>query len=159
MSDTNLGPQQTLNGAPGQPYEATAPHRGAPEQTAWVGWGVFAAVMMLMMGTFHIIDGLVAIFRDDYYAVSRNGLVLHVDYTAWGWTYLIGGVLIVAAGFSLLSGRMWARIVAVGLALLSVVLNIGFFEAYPWWSALMITLDVLVVWALTVHGAEMKTLR
>ena len=157
MSDTNLGPQQTLNGAPGQPSEATAPHRGLPEQTAWVGWGVFAAVMMLLIGTFHIIDGLVAIFRDEYYVVGKEGLVLHVDYTAWGWTYLIGGVIIVAAGFSLFSGKMWARIVAVGLALLSCVLNLGFFEAYPWWSALMITLDVLVIWALLRYRNEVST--
>jgi hypothetical protein len=140
------------------PAGATS-RRGAPEPTGWVGWIIFAATMMLMMGTFHAIAGLVALFRDDYYLVSKNGLVVHVNYTAWGWTYLIGGIIIVAAGAGLFAGQMWARIVGVVCAVLSAVLNMAFFAAYPWWSAIMITLDVLVIWALTVHGSEMKAAR
>jgi hypothetical protein len=161
MSDTNLGSTQPPTGsaAPQAAYEAREARVEGPEPTGWVGWGVFAAVMMLMMGSFHAIAGLVALFRDDYYLVSKNGLVVHADYTAWGWTYLIGGALIVVAGAALLSGKMWARVVAVALAILSAIANMAFFEAYPWWSAIMITLDVLVIWALTVHGAEMKSLR
>lgn len=159
MSDTNLGRTQQPTGSAAPSHAAYDTRAEGPEPTGWVGWGVFAAVMMLMMGCFHAIAGLVAIFRDDYYLVSRNGLVVHADYTAWGWTYLIGGIVLVAAGASLLSGRMWARIVGVGLALLSAITNMAFFEAYPWWSAIMITLDVLVIWALTVHGSEMKSLR
>lgn len=124
--------------------------------TGWVGWIIFAATMLLMVGTFHAINGLVGIFRDQYYLVSKNGLVVHVNYTAWGWTYLIGGIIMVAAGAALFAGQMWARIVAVVVALASAVLNMAFFAAYPWWSAIMITLDVLVVWAVTVHGSEMK---
>jgi len=129
----------------------------AAEPTGWTGWIIFAATMMLMIGTFHAIDGLVALFRDEYYLVSKNGLVVHVNYTAWGWTYLIGGILMVAAGAALFAGQLWARIVTVVLALASAVLNMAFFAAYPWWSAIMITLDVLVVWAVTVHGSEMKS--
>ena len=90
---------------------------------------------------------------------NKNGLVLHVDYTAWGWTYLIGGIIMVAAGAALFAGQMWARVVAVALALASAVLNMAFFSAYPWWSAIMITFDVLVIWAVTVHGSEMKARR
>jgi hypothetical protein len=150
MSDTNLDPSTTT------PTHERGARRTAAEPTAWVGWVMFAATMMLMMGTFHAIAGLVAIFRDEYYLVSKNGLVVHVDYTAWGWTYLIGGIIMVAAGAALFAGQMWARIVAVALALLSAVVNMAFFSAYPWWSAIMITLDVLVIWAVTVHGSEMK---
>jgi hypothetical protein len=125
-------------------------------QTGWVGMVVFAAVVMIMMGIFHAIAGLVGIFQEEYFLVPRSDLVVHVDYTAWGWTYLIGGIIIGLAGVGLLAGQMWARVVGVILAVLSAVLNLAFFAAYPWWSAIMIALDVLVIWALTVHGSEIK---
>jgi len=79
-----------------------------------------------------------------------------VDYTAWGWVHLIGGIIMALAGISLFAGRMWARVVGVILALASAIVNVAFLSAYPIWSAIMIALDVLVIWALTVHGAEMK---
>jgi hypothetical protein len=135
----------------------TAYSAGTPtEQTGWVGMVVFAAVVMIMLGIFHAIAGLVALFRDEYYLVGKSGLVVHVNYTAWGWTYLIGGIIIGLAGAGLLAGQMWARVVGVILAVASAVLNMAFFAAYPWWSAIMITLDVLVIWALTVHGREIR---
>lgn len=123
--------------------------------TAWAGVGIFAAVMMLVLGAFHALAGFVALFQDDYYLVGKNDLVVHVDYTAWGWTHLIGGAIIVAAGAGVLAGQTWARVVGVILAMLSAVVNMAFFSAYPWWSAVMITLDILVIWALTVHGREL----
>jgi hypothetical protein len=133
---------------------STAPRSGG--QTGWVGMIVFGAIVLITVGLFHAIAGFVALFRDEYYRVGKNGLVVHVDYTAWGWTYLIWGALMVLAGAGLLAGQMWARVVAVILAVLSAVLNMAFFEAYPWWSAMMIALDVLVIWAVTVHGREIK---
>ena len=152
---SHLDAPQPKTSAPGTPaaYDGVPP---ATEQTGWVGMVVFAAVIMIMMGIFHAIAGLVAIFQDKYYLVGKSGLVVHVDYTAWGWTYLIGGIIIGLAGLGLLAGQMWARIVGIILAVCSAVLNMAFFSAYPWWSAIMITLDVLVIWALTVHGREIR---
>jgi hypothetical protein len=124
--------------------------------TAWVGWIVFAGVMMVMLGTFHIIDGLIALFNDEYFLVSRSGLTVHADFTVWGWIHLIGGVVIVAAGVGLFVGKVWARIVAVPMALVSAIVNLGFLAAYPIWSTIMITIDILVIWAVTVHGGELR---
>jgi hypothetical protein len=126
------------------------------DQTAWVGWIVFAATMMVLLGTFHAIQGLVALFKDDYYLVADSGLALSVDFTTWGWVHLIIGLIIVGAGVGLFAGHMWARIVGVLMAMLSAVANLGFLSAYPIWSALMILLDMLVIWAITVHGAEIS---
>lgn len=126
------------------------------EQTAWVGWIAFAGFMMVMLGTFHAIQGLVAIFEDEYYLVGRSGLTLSVDFTTWGWIHIIGGVVIVAAGIALFVGKGWARTIGVILALASAVANIGFLAAYPVWSAMMIAVDVLVIWAITVHGSELR---
>jgi hypothetical protein len=156
MSDTNLGPT-----TPGQSAPETSARSGAgpagPQTTGWVGWIVFAGVMMLILGMFHAFQGLIALFQNDYYLVAENGLTIHVNYTAWGWTHLIFGIVVVAAGAALLVGQMWARVVAVVLAVLSAVVNAGFLAAYPVWSAIMIAVDILVIWALTVHGSEMRS--
>jgi hypothetical protein len=62
----------------------------------------------------------------------------------------------VAAGFGLLAGQMWARIVGIAMALVSSVVNLAFMAAYPLWSIAVITLDVLVIYAIAMHGKEMK---
>src|ERR1044072_3184377 len=71
------------------------------EMTGWVGWIAFAGVMMVLLGTFHAIQGLVALFQDEYFLVAKSGLTVHVDYTAWGWIHLILGIIIALAGFAL----------------------------------------------------------
>jgi hypothetical protein len=129
---------------------------GGYDDSAWTGWIAFAGVVMVMLGIFHAIQGLVAIFKDEYYLVGKSGLVVNVDYTAWGWVHLLGGIILVAAGVAVFSGQIWARTVGVILALVSAIVNVGFLAAYPLWSLMMIALDVTVILALTVHGSEMK---
>lgn len=124
--------------------------------SGWTGWIVFAGVMMLMMGAFHVIQGLVALFQDTYYLVGAQGLVVQVDYTTWGWIHTILGAVVILGGIALLAGQMWARIVAVILAFGSALVNIAFLGAYPIWSITMIAIDVLVIYAVTMHGKEMK---
>jgi hypothetical protein len=127
-----------------------------PGPTGWVGWIAFAATMMLLLGSFHVIQGLIALFDDEYYVVGQNGLVVQVDYTTWGWAHVILGALIVATGIGLMVGQMWARVVGVLLMFVSAIVNITFLAAYPAWSTIMIAVDVLVIWAVMVHGREMK---
>jgi hypothetical protein len=135
---------------------APAQSRVRAEPSGWVGWIVFAAVMMIMVGVLHAIQGFVALFKETYYLVRPSGLVFSVDYTGWGWTHLIIGLLVAGAGAALFSGRMWARVIAVGVALLSLLANFTFISSYPIWSTIVIAVDVLVIYALTVHGREMK---
>lgn len=129
---------------------------GSPERATnpggWYGMIVFAGTIMLMLGCFHAIAGLVALFQDDYFFVSKDGLVVTANYTAWGWTHLIIGVVVAAAGAALFTGALWARIVAVLVALVSSLVNLAFLSAYPLWSGIMIALDILVIYAVTVHG-------
>ena len=129
----------------------------APSPTGWVGWIIFAGTMLVILGIFHAIQGLVALFNDSVYLVGPKGLVINVDYTAWGWIHLIGGIIVVLAGVALFAGKMWARILAVIVAVVSAIINVVFLPAYPIWSTMMIAIDVLVIWAVTVHGSEMKS--
>jgi hypothetical protein len=124
--------------------------------TAWGGWVVFGGVMLIMLGTFQVIEGLVAVFDEGFYLVGRSGLVVDVDYNTWGWTHVIIGALGVLAGLGLLAGNMAARVVGVAVAFLSALANLAFIAAYPVWSVLMIAVDVIVIYAIVVHGRELK---
>lgn len=92
-------------------------------------------------------------------ATELPGLVANASYTTWGWVHLLAGAVAIAAGVGLLSGQMWARVLGVLIAALSAMLNFLFIPAYPVWSLLMVTFDIVVIWAITAHGAEMKTVR
>jgi hypothetical protein len=128
----------------------------ATSMTGWVGWVLFAGIMMVLLGTFHIIDGLIALFNDEYFLVTKGGLAVSADFTAWGWVHLIGGIVVIAAGICVFTGQVWARGLGVVIAMVSAVINLGFLSAYPIWSSIMILVDILVIWALTVHGGEMR---
>ena len=129
----------------------------APEPTGWAGWVVFGAMMMILLGAFHAIAGLVALFDEGYYLVGANGLVVNVDYNAWGWAHLIVGVVALAAGFGLFTGAMWARVLGITVAVISAIANFMWMPAYPLWAITMITLDVLVIYAIAAHGRELQT--
>ena len=137
--------------------DTTRPAYGnSPDPTGWTGWVVFASFIMIMLGCFQAIEGLVAIFNDEFYAVGKRGLVVHVDYTVWGWVHLVLGVLVFIAGIGVLSGNVAARALGVILAGISAVVNLAFIAAYPVWSTIIITIDVLVIYALTVHGRALR---
>ena len=127
-----------------------------PDPTGWTGWVVFASFMMFLLGAFQAIQGLVALFDDGFYLVTSGNLVVDVNYNVWGTVHLILGVLLLLSGAGVLTGNLAARTVGVILAALSAVVNLVFIEAYPFWSMIIITVDVLVIYALTVHGRELK---
>ncbi len=131
-------------------------HAAPTEQTGWVGWVVFGACMMVMLGVFHAIAGLVALFNESYFLVPSQNLVVSINYDSWGWAHIIGGLIVLAVGVGLFTGATWARVLGVGVAMLSAFVNLVFLAAYPVWSIMMITLAVLVIYAITAHGAEIK---
>jgi hypothetical protein len=121
--------------------------------SAWAIGGItFAATMMILIGIFQAIAGLVAIIDDQFYVVTRN-YTFDLDVTAWGWVHLILGIVVACAGFALWAGKTWAAVVAVILAMLSALANFFFIPYYPFWAILEISLAVWVIWALTRPGA------
>jgi hypothetical protein len=126
--------------------------------TGWVGWVLFGGVVLLIVGMFNAVEGLVALFRSDYYRVSSSGLVINVDYNTWGWTLLIFGAVLAVTGVGVMAGQTWARVLAVILVILNALTNLAFLAAYPIWSVLVVTLDIIVVYALIVHGRETRAI-
>jgi hypothetical protein len=137
-------------------YSSSAARRSDRETSGWaVGFILFAAIMMIMVGVFQALQGLIAIFENEFYVATRNYL-FQFDATSWGWIHLILGLIVAFAGWGLLSGRTWARVVALTLAVLSAIANFLFIPYYPFWALLLITLDIFVIWAITAHGGDMR---
>jgi len=125
-----------------------------PEQpiSGWAAGGVtFAATLALLVGTFQILQGLVAIFNDDFFIVTRN-YTFDLDTSAWGWIHLLIGLLMLGIGFGLFRGALWAVIGGLAIAMLSALSNFFFIPYYPIWALLLIALDVWIIWSLTRPG-------
>jgi hypothetical protein len=124
-----------------------------PPVSGWAVGGIaFAATVLTIIGVFQVISGLVAIFDDNFYVVTAN-YTFDLDTTVWGWIHLLLGILLVVTGFGLFSRSAWAGVTAIMLASLSAVVNFFFIPYYPFWSILVIALDIWVIWALTRPGA------
>lgn len=125
------------------------------QPSGWVGWGFFAGFMMVVMGVMQMISGLTALLNSEWLVVTSNRLLVF-DFTTWGWAHFVLGLVVLAAGFSVFHGAVWARTVGVVLAGLSLVLNLAYVNTYPIWSITIMVIDVLVIYALTVRGDELR---
>ena len=137
-----------------EPSQYPSAGRADQATSGWaVGFILFAGIMMIMVGIWQALQGLIAIFENEFYVATRNYL-FEFDATAWGWIHLLIELLVAFAGWGLLSGRTWARVVAITLAVLSAIANFLFIPYYPFWSLLIIAVDVFVIWAIAAHGRE-----
>jgi hypothetical protein len=124
------------------------------ETSPWVmGLAVFAGALMITVGIFQVIAGLVALFQNEIYVVGQQYAV-SFDVTSWGWIHLLVGVLLVGAGCGVITGQLWARVVGIALAVLSMIANFMFLPYYPFWALVIIALDVFVIWALCSYDRE-----
>jgi hypothetical protein len=127
-----------------------------PSGDAWFGWVIFAGTMLAAIGFINAIQGLVALFKDEVYVITDTGLLVTTDWTAWGWTLLIWGIVMVLAGLGLFSGRSWARWFAIVVVFINLIGQFAWFPAYPLWSLVAIALDVVVLFALTARWQEAR---
>jgi hypothetical protein len=119
--------------------------------SGWVvGFTAFAAMMMILIGFFQAAMGLVAVFNQEFYVVGEE-YIFQFDVGTWGWIHLIWGVIVLLAGFSVLTGQTWARAVGTIIAIVSAIQAFAFIPYQPFWSIIVIALSVLVIWALTTR--------
>ena len=122
------------------------------EGSGWpAGFVFFASIMMIVIASFHAVTGLAGIVEEGFYAATPN-YVLEITATAWGWIHLFFGVLVAFAGLALMTDAAWARVVAIIVAMVSALASFAFIPLYAPWSLALIAFDVVVIWALAVHG-------
>jgi hypothetical protein len=116
------------------------------------GWVVFAALMIALAGVFNVIAGLVALADSRFYAAGA--VYVWSDLHTWGWIVLALGVVELFAGGAILRGRAWGRWFGILAASLNAIGQMVFIPAYPWWSLLIIAIDILVIYGLAAYGAQ-----
>lgn len=121
--------------------------------TGWVGWVYFAAFMLVIIGFFQGILGFTALLNNQFY-VAMSGTLLVFDYTTWGWVHLLFGIIALVTGTALFNGSTWARVLATILVSINFLMQFAFVSVYPIWSIIVMVVDLLVLYALTVHGRE-----
>ena len=124
--------------------------------TGWVGWVIFAAVFMIVIGAMNAIQGLAALFRDEAYWVTLQGNIVTFDVTTWGWIHLIFGILLVLVGIALMRGSTFARVIGIALVSLNLIAQFSWTTLYPFWGLIAIAIDILIIYALVVHAGELK---
>ena len=134
----------------------------AASSDSWTGWIAFAAFVLIIVGGMDVLQGLVAIVKDDYVVATAKGVAI-VDVTTWGWSTLIWGVLLIFAGLGLLGGAGWARWFAIIGVAVNAIGQVAFManypQAYPLWNILIVALNILVLYALTAHWRGFKDSR
>ena len=129
-------------------------HRpGGP--SPWAGWATFASLVLVMLGCINGFQGFLALLDDGYFVAQGKDLVL-VDYNAWGALLILWGIVLVVVGVGLNARREWARWSAVAVVMLDVLLQVGFFPSSPLLALMLIALDVVVMYALTVRWEEAR---
>jgi hypothetical protein len=125
------------------------------QNVVWTGWVAFAAIMLVFVGMLNLFEGIVALVQDERLVITPSNLVV-VDLTAWGWTLVASGAVMMATGFGLLMGQTWARIAGIVVVGLHGLIQVAWLGAYPIWSLLMIALDTVVIFALTARWSEAR---
>ncbi|CCH89024.1 Integral membrane protein of unknown function (modular protein) [Modestobacter italicus] len=164
-------PRDTPDRTPGRPpasgvgtatrtgRQATGSGYSTWTEEGFSGWAWFAGGLMVLVGLFQVMAGITALASADYYTIPTRDLVVDASYSTWGWVHLVLGLVMVVTGGGLALGNAAARVVGVALAGLSALVNLLFLTASPFAGALIIALDVFVIYAITVHGNESRQSR
>jgi vacuolar-type H+-ATPase subunit I/STV1 len=122
--------------------------------SGWVGWVMFGGMMLVLLGMAHMCLGALAVFEPKMLAGTRPDDLLDVSLTVLAWAHLILGAGAVVTGVALIRGLRWARIVAIIVSLITILLSFFFASVYPVWAVVVIVLSGLVLYATAAHGRE-----
>ena len=128
-----------------------------PSEGFWAGWVWFAGLLMIVIGFLDFFQGLIAVVRDKYYVLTPSQVIVF-DLTTWGWITLIWGIIVALGGFALLAGQSWARWFTIVVATLNIFVQLGFVGSsqYPLWALLVLTLNIVVLYALIVRWSDVR---
>jgi hypothetical protein len=128
------------------------------KNSSWAGWIGFAGLLMIVMGAIDFFEGLIAIIRGQYYFLTPSHIIVF-DSKTWGWLTLLWGIVILLAGMGLVGGATWARWFSIVVVAVSIIHQLGFVGSsdYPLWSLMVLTLSIIILYALTVRWGDRDT--
>jgi hypothetical protein len=123
--------------------------------TGWVAWTILGAALLVLLGSVHVLTGLVALLRPQILTTTRSHALLPIDLATLAWVHMALGAAAVAIGLGLLRGRPWARWSTIVLACLAMLVNFAFIAVYPVWATVAIAFAAILIYAVAAHGSEM----
>jgi hypothetical protein len=128
----------------------------APPSVGVAAGTVLAGVLLMVGGLWGFLTGLAVVIKKGFFAPVNTVYAYHWTLTNWGWTHLALGAVVFAAGVCVLLGMVWARVVGVILATLSAIASFMFLPYYPFWSIILVAIDVWIIWALVAQGRRRR---
>lgn len=123
------------------------------------GFTTFAVVILLTLGVMQVLNGMTAIANSNAQAYVRTAdttYYLHLTPTGWGLTHTIVGAALLAAGFALVGGATWARVVGIAVAAIAAMVGFAFTPIYPAWGIIIVALAIAVIWSLTTFRGDLR---
>jgi len=130
--------------------------RDETEQSWAVGGLIFAGTLMVVTGVLAIFQGIAAVNKDNIY-FTKADYALHWNTADWGWVHIVLGSVAVIAGLYIFTGSIVARAIGIMFAAFSLFANFFFIPYYPFWSLVIMALDVFVIWALATARTPYRT--
>ena len=127
---------------------------GARKPLPGEGWVAFASVLFFVLGVFNIIDGIVALAEDDNFRADE---LFFGDLTLWGIVMLAIGAVQIYTSIALYQDKPSGVVLGVTLASVNLVAQFFFLPAYPVWSILIMVVDVMIIYGLTVYAGHFGT--
>ncbi|WP_328393102.1 DUF7144 family membrane protein [Nocardia sp. NBC_00416] len=129
-----------------EPMTSSSGHAPLRQGVA-AGTSIAAAILLLTVGVLSVLEGIAAVAEDELFVVGVD-YVYEFDVTTWGWIHIVLGALLILAAIGLMTGTGWGRVFAICIAALSILANFMWLPYYPWWSILVIALNIVVIWAI-----------
>ncbi|MDY6809198.1 MAG: hypothetical protein SW127_09295 [Actinomycetota bacterium] len=125
----------------------TTQHSDHPVQQGFAAVGAIgAAILLLVGGVLELLQGISAVAEDELFVVGPE-YIYQLDLTAWGWIHIVLAIIAIAIAIGLFTGATWARVGAICIASLSIIINFLWLPYFPWWSILVIAIDLVIIWA------------
>jgi hypothetical protein len=122
------------------------------EESSGGGTMAYASVLLAILGFFNLFDGIAAIAKSSVFVAGAR--YVFGDLRAWGWTVLIIGSLQLIAAAGVLTRNQVARWFGVAVVGLNALAQMAFIPSYPFWSLLIIAVDVVGLYALCAYGGH-----
>ena len=117
-----------------------------------LGLVAFASVVVAIVGVFNLIYGIAAVAQSHVFTAHAH--YVFGNLRTWGWITLILGCLQLLAAAGVLAGNQAARWFAVAVIGLNAIDQMFFIPAYPFWSVLIIAMDVIALYGLCAYGGR-----
>ena len=127
-------------------------------KAAWAGWVAFAGMLLMIVGGLDVLQGLVAVIREEYFVLTPQGALV-LDVSEWGWVMMIWGAVLFFVGWGLVSGASWARWVAIIGVSLNFIAQLSFNGGVgqtSLWGLCVVALNIIILYALIVRWDDAK---